>query len=871
MKRTSNPSSATKPILQSPIKKTKVDDPKNFITPPRPKPENILDQQPWSVGGGRTGSSRSENSVHITRNRDFTFPDNQDEVMAANFVAKYKLLKELGDEIEVLRQILSDLNVANKKKKEKNNSSSSSAERHKIADTRSKVSNISLMLEHVFIQLLPKVESHGGIDATLKKIISELNQPDSTEIIATLVTAINKSYENAGNDREKKLASFSNRLQIIKLLNDSEFEYGADNPWSKIHEYNAILLQLNFERELKKLDIHFTPLSKLQNGSTKRTRIVFTDLFTSIQGFKYMQAWFAANPSSSNDIKEALKKAGAVKVSTDPLRPVTLDLEIAWYHLMNTDRHAEENVIFVGQLQSLEYAIKFCTRDSTLVLNAHGGQNELTINKITDAGSKNSILKGQALIDYIKTIVAITNRKITHVILAICATGYLYSDKNIATTDKYTIEDDNTADLRRQKNRKKILIDEDSANNKLETVLGAFGKLSIGTDSIALTFAKFLFSRPDQDQYLGTAFTFSPTIVHPGTAPYGGLIAAPRGLDMNRRDWPDYNTDWNVDSSGLKLQEAAYKSYTLYNHVNNRKAHGEYGTWKKLPNALNLKWKQEHDDSGAFASFEWIIFELIKKKILNNDNKFISYYNNSLISPRVMFNNSGSSAIMHAFTQSIMNDTLNTPFDYDMTLLCHQIVTGHDLSNSNAIGLIPDEFKVWLNKIYAANSVKMSNGVEFYSYLKHKQSDLVTAAKEYYCRNIGATSTKFQARLYDMLYIARKLGCFSEAHEHPDTINPIITRGKQHSRVHVLSDNPSGLTLHIRRLPEKNWQVSTFDIDKQNNIAAQQYVPEYAIMSWPYTSYNQHKSANTGISTHKETGALESKNTTSAGVCAYTL
>jgi hypothetical protein len=837
-------------MQESPAKRTKTRTKRAFATPQRTarKPEEKSDQQPWSVGAKKTHSRVEDgNNLHITRNRDFTFPDNKDDVLTANFVAKYTILEEITSEISILQEQLQNLHIEAKKNSEskKAHKPPKNEQSAQVANRRIKVARINSMLENIFIQLLPKVSSSGSIDDTLKKIISELNKPDHTQIINTLVTAINKSYDNSKNATSKN-DSFSNRLRIIKLLNDSTLDYGRKNPWSRIHEYHEILLQLQFERELEKLGIHFTSLSRIHNGSTKRTRIVFTDLNTSLEGFKHMQNWFAANPGYSGNIKEALKNAGAVQVNAHPSRPATLDLEMAWTHLMNDGRHVEENIIFVGYMQALEYALKFCTFDSTLVLHAHGGQNEFSINKMTSEGPKLSILKGPSLTKHIESLVEIINTKISHVILLTCATGSISATSQINSMDKQTIDDSNTADLRRQKNRKKIFIDEKSSNNKLSDVLAGFVKLSIGCESLAANLARLLFTKPNQDQRYGIAFTFSPTIIHPGIMPDGGLIAAPKGLDTNRRNWPEYNTDWNVDGSGLALKEAAYKSYTLFNNMNNRKATGEHNAWKLIPRTMNLKSvpPDEIESKGVFACFDSIIFELKNKKILTSENKFIAYYDKALVSPRVRFNQSGSSAVMHAFIQSILHEeAIPTPFDYDMTLLCEQIVSGNNLmsTESNLNDLIHEDKKVLLLKLYSELSAEIKNGAAFYEYLRREHQGLISRIKEEYGNCIGATRKKFRPRDYDLIYIANKLGCFSQVHEHGTIADPSASNSNARIKVHVLTDNPADLTLHIVNIKDKGWQAYTTDIDNQYEIAAQQRRPNHTIMNWQVTSFMLHK------------------------------
>jgi len=751
MKKNTNNSASPQ---QSPIKRQKTS-PRAFVTPPRDsaKAESALSKQLWSVGARTTAASVS-NTVHITRNRNFELPGTEHEVLAATFAAKYKTLKEINDEVGTLREQLKNLAVVTKAKEK-----TSASKNNPLAEKRKKIAKINSTLENIFIRLLPNIKPGEEIDDILRMIIAQLKSDEGANIINTLVTAINKSYENSSNTQEQKAASFSNRLRIITFLNSAKLEPNEHKLWSKLHGYKEIVLQLNFEQQLENLEMYFTPLNKLRHGSTKRTRIVFTDLKTSIDGFKYMQDWIAFNADGFDDIKNSLKQAGVQKINAASSRPQDLDLEIAWLHLMNDGRHLEENLVFVGDIQSLEFAVKFCTRDTTLVLNAHGGQNEFTINKMTSDGYKKSTLMGPSLISYMNAIVEVLNEKITHFILLTCATGNISYNPNLTSMDKYTIADNNTDDLRHQKNRKKIFIDETSPHSNLESVLNSFGKLSIGSNSVAATLAKLLFERAKQDTTLGTAFTFSPTIIHPGIAPHGGVIAAPKGLGENRRNWPEYNTDWKIDSSELPLNVVAYKSYTLYNNPQNRKALGFAGIWKDKPRTRSIKWAHQpnFDNTHIFSALNPVLFELIKNKIVNDDNSFVATYKQSLIAPGVKFQDSGGTAIMQAFIKSIrdQDSSLDTTFDLDVLALS------------------------------------------------------------------------------DILYIVHKLGCFTQVYEHHD--NPTSVK------VHILSDNPAGLTLHVRQINARLWQIAALDIDKQNAIATQQRRPDTANMSWPHTSYTHHK------------------------------
>lgn len=848
---------------ESPVKRQRIES-IAFVTPPRDtaKNESELPKQLWSVGGNKTNTpiieraTSTSSKIHITRNRDFGLPNNHGEVLAANFVAKYKELKEinneveglrkqLSDEVEILRKQLKSLEVVTPEKTKKTKKAKAAASKgtpSRMAEKRKKIAKINRTLENLFIGLLPNVESTGEIDDILDMVISQLNSNDKTEIINTLVTAINKSYENPSNTPEQKITSFSNRLQIITFINEAKLTDIDHNLWSNLHGYREISLQLSFEQELENLGMHFIPLNKLRQGSTKRTRIVFTDLKTSIDGFKYMQHWFATNADASTNITEFLKNTGAKTVNADESRPADLDLEIAWLHLMNDGRHLEENLVFVGDLKSLEYAVKFCTIDSTLVLNAHGGQNEFTINKMTSDGPKKSVLMGPSLTAYMKSIVEIINEKITHFILTTCATGNISANPNLKTQDKYIISDDNTADLNRQKNRKKIFIDNACDISNLEEVLGSFGKLAIGSNSAAATLAKLLFEREKQDLKFGTAFTFSPTIIHPGTSPDGGIIAAPKGLGVNRRDWPEYNTDWQLDGSGLPLNVVAYKSYTLYNSLYNRKALGSSGEWKRGLHDKKLRWgvRMKNEDHNIFAPLNSVFFELIKSKTVTSENSFVSAYQTALISPGVKFNSSGGAAIMQAFVKSILdeNSNLGTPFDHDMIALCDQIISSKASDMEIEVGVTNLLDADSRNAVYEAHAEStqiashINSGSKLYDYLKQHHNVLISRIKQSYCKNLADPKILSCARYQDILHIARKLGCFAQVYEHCDD---------KQIKVHILNNNPAALTLHIKNIGDREWKIAALDIDGQKQIAAQQEAPAFEAMSWPYASYTIHK------------------------------
>jgi len=380
-------------------------------------------------------------------------------------------------------------------------------------------------------------------------------------------------------------ASFHQRLRIIARVFDAGNPIEEkDNIWGAVKDYALIMQQLMFEQKLKLLDINFTPLIKLRRDDLVRTRIIFTDIARSDCGFKAIIEWadkFADMDFDCVERKVKIKQTGAKKICEDLQNKglTCSDLEMAWGHLMNDGRHADDKIVIVGSLETLKHALSLCSEDSTFVLDGHGGGNQFSV------GS--SRLQGDDLRRFISKIVSMLDENISHVILSVCATGVLSlkeSAVDISIQDtrrnKYNVDDAEIDPKSKHKNRKKIFVGSNNVG-----VDAMFENLSSGMQPLAAHFAKLILNRKNQSSTTGTAYTFSPSILYPADCDDGGVMCVPSSRSEPKY-WPEYYDSWTNDDRQYVLIQKAFKSITLYNNENNSKALPRNGEWKKILPAL---------------------------------------------------------------------------------------------------------------------------------------------------------------------------------------------------------------------------------------------------------------------------------------------
>lgn len=408
--------------------------------------------------------------------------------------------------------------------------------------------------------------------------------------------------------------TFIQRLEIIESVGLKNI--GIYSIWTKIKDFVTIIEQLKFEQNLSKLQIAFLPITKMSKNQKKRARVILTDVYSSNLGFESLLQWNKEFPTIGKSLIDYLKKVGPEKIINDCLAKKIncADIEIAWGHIMNQGRHANEDMVFVCDKEALKHALNLCPPDSTLVLDGHGGSNQLKIGI--------SKCQGDDLKKYISEIVKSINSNVSHVILSVCSTGTLKPseakiDDRTESPRKNKYEINSPKPEHTHKNRKKIFLGENEIANIPSMFEPITSKTSNSTiESFASYFSTLLFNRSSASESAdyGTAFTFSPSLLIPDSV-NGGVMGVHRSI-AKRKDWPDYHKSWieqdeNCDNEGkdenlenndkdeikTSLSQIAFKSITFYNNAKNRKALSYNGDWKHQKTARVLSFgKMDTDD-----------------------------------------------------------------------------------------------------------------------------------------------------------------------------------------------------------------------------------------------------------------------------------
>lgn len=351
----------------------------------------------------------------------------------------------------------------------------------------------------------------------------------------------------------KLAGSINTELETMKKL------FGNGNK-----ELEEALLQVQLENELKSFDIKHIGLSDLSVHITQPTRIILTCGRECIRGFGKMHEFLNLKKNKNrNESKIQILESSTIEdilTSTNSNNIHRTEFEIAWGHISNDAKrkYKNETVVFATSITGLKLALQNCSLDSTLVIDGHGGADRMTI------CDERNVTK-----NHIDQIAPLLNEKITHTVLSTCTSGLLTQQQANKALVKYN-DTSNSNFL--YKNRQKLYI------KSPEELPFMFDKLEYSADNendcLASQFASAVLFRPTQNKNLGSAFTFSPSLVFPDQLK--GLIGAPLCNDGARTDWPDYIKDWNNDSrlknNQKHIKQIKYKTITMFNSYKNKKS-----------------------------------------------------------------------------------------------------------------------------------------------------------------------------------------------------------------------------------------------------------------------------------------------------------